>query len=70
MNRVLDPIVYWKLRAICADAQKSYVLVIQSQEALITNQKKQKAMLAELGFDPDAQNFQLNDDKLEITFPE
>lgn len=70
MKKVLDPIVYWKLRAICSDAQRNYAVAVQAQDALTVAQKKQKDMLVELGFNPDAQNFRLNDDKLEVEFPD
>jgi hypothetical protein len=70
MNKILDPIVYWKLRAICADFQKSQITVVQAQDVYLGTQKKQKAILSELGFDPDSPNFTLDDDKLSITFPD
>lgn len=70
MNKVLDPIVYWKLRAICADFQKSQIALMQVQDTYLVNQKKQKAMLIELGLDPESPNFTLNDDKLEVVLPD
>lgn len=70
MNQLLDPVVYWKFRALCADAQKCQIALMQMQESFVTAQKKQKAMLAELGLNPEIQTFQLNDDTLEIIFPE
>lgn len=62
MKQSLDEAKYWKLRAVCTDTQRA-------QDAYVAAQKRQMALLAELNFKTDA-NFSLNDDALEITFPD
>jgi hypothetical protein len=63
MTRTLDPAVYWKLRAICTDTRLA-------QEAFVAAQRKQVALLTELGFDPQTPNLALNDDTLTVACPD
>ncbi len=61
---------YWKLRAICADAQRCEVIALQARNDLAAAHKKQEAALVALGFDPKVPTFTLDDDTLSVTFPE
>lgn len=63
MTRTLDAAAYWKLRALCTDAQRC-------NDALAAAAKRQAGALADLGLPADAQNFTLNDDTCEVTFPD
>ena len=66
MTRTLDPAVYWKLRALTSETKLCYQAAVQLQEAFTTAQKKQIALLTELGFDP-AVNLHLDDEALTAT---
>jgi hypothetical protein len=70
MTRTLDPVDYWKLRAICSEASLCEVRALQARADLATAQKKQDAQLAALGLDPHAPTFTLDDDTLTITVPD
>jgi hypothetical protein len=70
MTKTLEPVDYWKLRAICSEASLCEVRALQARDALATAHAKQNAQLAALGFDPAAPTFTLDDDTLTITFPE
>lgn len=65
MNKTLDPIVYWKLRAICGDTQRSLLMVQQAQEAFRIASKKQADIFNELDLEVNG-NYQLDDDMLSI----
>lgn len=65
MNKTLDPIVYWKLRAICGDTQRSLLMVQQAQEAFRIASKKQADIFNELDLEVNG-NYQLDDDTLSI----
>ena len=41
MTRTLEPIEYWKLRALCSDTQRCEVLARQARETLTTAHGKQ-----------------------------
>jgi hypothetical protein len=66
----LGAAAYWKLRAICTDAQRAGEAAQHAREAFIVAQQKQRAALTDLGLDPNAQAFALDDDTLTVTFPE
>jgi hypothetical protein len=70
LTRTLDAADYWKLRAVCSEAQKCEALAYQAREAFAAAYKKQTATLAALGLDPKAPTFTLDDDALTITVPE
>jgi hypothetical protein len=70
MTRTLEPVDYWKLRAICSEAVLCETRALQARADLATAHKKQNAQLAALGFDPTMPTFTLDDDTLTITFPE
>jgi hypothetical protein len=70
MTRTLEPAAYWKLRARCSEAQRCEVLALQARTALAAAHQQQTAALTELGLDPTAPSFVLDDDTLTITVPE
>ncbi len=70
MKHELGPAAYWKLRAICTDAQRATEAAQYAREAMVAAQQKQRAALTDLGLDPAAQSFLLDDDTLTVTFPE
>ena len=70
MTRTLEPVDYWRLRAICSEAQRCEVLALQARADLAAAHKKQNTILAALGFDPAAPTFTLDDDTLTITVPD
>jgi hypothetical protein len=70
MTRTLEAAAYWKLRARCSEAQRCEVLALQARTALATAHQQQTAALTELGLDPTAPTFTLDDDTLSITVPE
>jgi hypothetical protein len=70
MTKTLEPAAYWKLRARCSEAQRCEVLAVQARAALATAHQQQTAALTELGLDPTAPTFTLDDDTLTITVPE
>lgn len=73
MTHSLDPVVFWRLRAVCADTQRLQVLAQATMEALKTAQRKQDDAVTQLalhqGFDPKSQ-FVLDDETETITLPE
>jgi hypothetical protein len=70
MTRTLEAADYWRLRAICSEAQRCELLALQARAELATAQKKQTAALVALGLDASAPSFSLDDDTLTITVPE
>jgi hypothetical protein len=70
VTKTLEPVDYWKLRAICAEASRCEIIALQARNDLTTAHKKQNAALTALGLDPTAPTFTLDDDTLTITFPE
>ena len=70
MTKTLEPVEYWKLRAICSEASLCEVRALQVRAELATAHKKQNAQLAALGLDPQAPTFTLDDDTLTITVPD
>jgi hypothetical protein len=70
MRRTLDAADYWKLRAICGEAQRCELLALHARQELATALKKQTAVLTALGLDPATPSFMLDDDTLTITVPD
>jgi hypothetical protein len=70
MRRTLEAADYWKLRAICGEAQRCELLALHARQELATALKKQTAALVELGLDASAPSFTLDDDTLTITVPD
>jgi len=70
VTRTFDPVIYWKLRALCSETQRCAVIASQAQEALIAANTKQTALLTELGLDPQTPRFLLNDDTFTLTIPD
>jgi hypothetical protein len=70
MTRTLDAADYWKLRAICGEAQRCELLALQARAELAAAHKKQTAVLTALGLDPATPSFTLDDDALTITVPD
>jgi hypothetical protein len=70
MTHTLDAAVYWKLRAICSEAQRCELLALQARAELATAHKKQTAALVELGLDASAPSFSLDDETLTLTVPD
>jgi hypothetical protein len=70
MTATLDAAGYWKLRAICAEAQRCEVLALQARADLARAHKQQEATLVALGLDPKMPTFSLDDDTLTITVPD
>jgi hypothetical protein len=70
MTRTLEPVDYWKLRAICSEATLCEMRALQARADLATANKKQDTQLAALGLDPKAPTFTLDDDTLTITVPD
>ena len=70
MTKTLEPVDYWKLRAICSEASLCEVRALHARDALATAHAKQNTQLAALGLDPKAPTFTLDDDTLTITVPD
>ncbi len=70
MKHELGAAAYWKLRAICTDAQRAAEAVQHARDAFAVAQQKQRAALVDLGLDPNALSFALDDDTLTVTFPD
>lgn len=70
MTRTLDAADYWKLRAICSEAQRCELIVLTARDTLASAHKKQTDVLTALGLDAKAPSFTLDDDTLTITVPE
>jgi hypothetical protein len=70
MTRTLDAAVYWKLRAICSEAQRCDVLARQARADLAAAYKKQAEALTDLGLEAQLPTFTLDDEALTITVPE
>jgi hypothetical protein len=70
MKHELAASAYWKLRAICTDAQRAAEAAHYARDTLVAAQQKQRAALTALGLDPTAQSFVLDDDTLTVTFPD
>jgi hypothetical protein len=70
MTRTLEAAAYWRLRAICSEAQRCELLALQARAELATAHKKQTAALVELGLDASAPSFSLDDETLTLTVPD
>jgi hypothetical protein len=70
MTRPLEAVDYWKLRALCTDAQRAELVAVHARDALATARQKQAAALRALALDPAAPTFTLDDDALTITIPD
>jgi hypothetical protein len=70
MTRTLEAADYWRLRAICSEAQRCELLALHARQEFTTAHKKQTAALVELGLDGSAPSFSLDDDTLTVTIPE
>jgi len=70
VKRILDPATYWKLRAVCGDAQRCAVMAMAARDALATSQKAQADYLKELGFDPTLPTFTLDDIAMTVDVPD
>jgi hypothetical protein len=74
MTITLDPLVYWKFRALSSDNQRLGTIAVHAQEAAKGAQQRQDALVAELAaqhaFDPKVTGFFLNDDACTLTIPE
>lgn len=70
MTRTLDAADYWKLRALCSDAQRCETLALQARDALTIARQKQAAALTALGLDPKLPSFTLDDEPCTITVPD
>jgi hypothetical protein len=70
VKHTLDAAAYWKLRAICTDAQRAADAAQHARDAFAAAQQKQRAALIDLGLDPNAQSFTLDDEALAVTFPD
>jgi hypothetical protein len=69
-TRTLDAADYWKLRAICSEAQRCELIARQARVELAAAAQKQTAVLIDLGLDAAAPTFTLDDDTLTITVPD
>jgi hypothetical protein len=70
MTRTLDADAYWKLRALCSDAQRCELVAVHARADLVTARTKQTAALVAVGLDAQTPTFTLDDDTLTITVPE
>jgi hypothetical protein len=70
MTHTLEALAYWKLRAICSEAQRCELVARQARADLTAARQKQADMLAALGLDPQAPTFTLDDEALTIACPE
>jgi hypothetical protein len=70
MTRTLEAAAYWRLRAICSEAQRCELIARQARVELAAAVQKQTAVLIDLGLDAAAPTFTLDDDTLTITVPE
>jgi hypothetical protein len=70
MTRTLDAAAFWKLRAICADAQRWAVAAAAARDALLAADQRQAAYLREIGIDPKTPTFQLDEEALTVTIPD
>jgi hypothetical protein len=70
VTRTLEAAAYWKLRALCSEAQRCEGLALQARAALVIAQQKQAAALTALDLDPQMPTFSLDDDTLAITVPD
>lgn len=74
MTHTLEPVLYWKLRAVVSEAQRLTAAYLQAQQLALAAQQKQDALVAtvaaQYGFDPKVPNFNLADDDCTLTLPE
>jgi hypothetical protein len=70
VKRTLDAAAYWKLRATLSEAQRCLVVAEAARAALQAATRTQTALLAEMGIDPSAPSWTLDDDSLTITTPD
>jgi hypothetical protein len=70
MIRTLEAAAYWKLRALCSEAQRLELVAVHARETLAAALKKQTDALAALELDPRLPSFTLDDDTCTITVPE
>ena len=70
MTRTLEPAEYWRLRAICSEAQRCRLLALQARAELATAHKKQTAALDELGRDASAPSVSHQHETLTRTLPD
>ena len=73
-QHTLEPVLYWKLRAVVSENQRLGAAYLQAQQASIAAQKKQDELVAfvaeRYGFDPKVPSFNLNDDACTLTLPD
>lgn len=70
MTLTLDPAVYWHLRFVFSDTQRYFVTATAARDALRAAEHQQATLLRELGIDPQASTWQLDDDTFTITTPD
>lgn len=70
MKRTLDPAVYWHLRYVFSDTQRCTVTATAARDALRAAEQLQSTLLQELGIDPKAPTWLLDDDTCTITTPD
>lgn len=73
MTLRLEPVVFWRLRAVCGDTQRLQAIAQATLDALKLAQRKQDDAVTQLalhhGFDPHT-NFVLDDETESLTLPE
>lgn len=72
-NISLDPLVFWRLRAVCTETQRLQAVAAHTMDALKQAQRKQDDAVTQLalhhGFDPHTP-FVLDDETEMLTLPE
>ena len=69
-TRTLDAAVYWKLRWIFSETQRALVSAAAARDSMTVAQQRQDAYLRELGLDPKAASWALDDDACTVTLPD
>jgi hypothetical protein len=70
MTHTLDAAVYWKVRTFFSETQRLAAVAVAARDAVKTAEQRQTALLRELGIDPQATAWQLDDDTCTITTPD
>ena len=70
MKRTLEPAAFWKLRALLADTQRAAAVALSARETLLIAQQRQSAYLTEIGLDPKAASWEVDDEACTVTVPD
>jgi hypothetical protein len=67
MTHTLDQAAYWKMRALLAECQRCAVVATSARDIFQVAEQRQTAYLKELGINPKAPSWTMDDDTCTVT---